>query len=471
MKVPFVGPSYQMDALSFGIQRSINFYPLITEVKNTKSVTALRQTPGYVEFANIGGGPIRNGISSTASRSFWVSGNGFYELFSDGSSVQHGTLNTQVNRVSMAENPLQVMVVDGQDGWIFTKATDTWEQITDTAFPTTSFVTYLDSYFIVPVDGTQEFAISGVNDGLSWDFLDRGTSESSPDNILATFSDNGNLWVPGNRSVEVFQNTGNATFPFELIPGAVIQTGCAARFTFEKFDNTVVWLGVDEQGQGVVWLANGYSAERISTQAIEKRINSASDFSDSYAWVYHEQGHIFYCLQVRSLNTTLVYDGSTRQWHERMYKDPVINQRQLHKGSCHVFFAQKNLIGDRITGQIYDLDLAYNSDNGDEMIRERISPHYQDQKKLVSYASFELDAEVGIGLNTGQGSDPQIMLQYSDDGGRSWSNELWRPLGKLGDFSNRVIWRRLGIARDRVFKVRVSDPVFVQINEATVNAT
>lgn len=470
MKVPFVGPSYQMDAVSFDHQRSINLYPLLSESGTSKSVSALRGTPGYTEFADVGGGPIRGSIASTADRAFVVSGNGFYEILADGTSVNHGTLNTFTGLVAMAENINQVMVVDGTDGWIFTKATDNWVQITDVDFPTTSYVTYQDGYFIVPEDGTQNFWISNLNDGTAWDALDFTAVESSPDDLICTFSDNGNLWLFGNRSVEVYQNTGAAAFPFQRIPGAIIQTGCAGRFTVQKFDNTVVWLGVDELGQGVVWIANGYSAQRISTQAIESRINSVEDFTDSYAWVYHEQGHIYYVLQVRGLDTTLVYDGNTGLWHERMYLDPQTNAKELHRGQTQFFFANKNLIGDRVDGKIYHLSLDYQDDNGDEQIRERISPHYAEEKRRISYASFELDMEVGKGLTSGQGSDPKIMMQYSDDGGFTWSSEIWRDIGPLGNYRTRVNWYRLGSGRDRVFRVRVSDPIFVQMNEATINS-
>ena len=136
-----------------------------------------------------------------------------------------------------------------------------------------------------------------------------------------------------------------------------------------------------------------------------------------------------------------------------------------------MFFGQKHLVGDRENGNIYELSLSYQDDNGDEQIRERIAPHVQDEKRLIPHAAFELDMEVGTGLVTGQGSDPQIMLQYSDDGGFTWSNELWTDIGKIGNYTQRVIWRQLGIARDRVYKVRISDPVFVQMNEAYLNAT
>lgn len=470
MKVPFVGPSYQMDALSFGVQRSINFYPLLAEVANTKSVSALRGTSGYVEFADVGGGPIRWGISSTSGRLFVVSGDGFYEIDTAGVGTLRGTLNTQTGIVSIAENFTQIIIVDGTDGWIFTKGDNTFVQITDLDFPTCAVVDFQDGYFLVTETDTQKFFVSALNNGLSWDATDFTSVESSPDDLISVISDNGNVWLFGNRSAEVYQNTGNIDFPFERIAGAIIPTGCAGKFTVAKFDNTVVWLGIDEQGQGVVWTAQGYTAKRISTQAIEVLINSADDFTDSFAWTYHEQGHIFYCLQIRGLETTLVYDGSTQNWHERMFKDPITNTRQLHRGSCHMFFDQKNLIGDRLSGKVYHMDLAFQDDDGDEQIRERISPHYQDEKRLISYGSFELDMEVGVGLNTGQGSDPQIMLQYSDDGGNTWSNEIWTTIGKIGKYRNRAIWRRLGTGRDRVFKVRVSDPVFVQINEAFINS-
>jgi len=89
----------------------------------------------------------------------------------------------------------------------------------------------------------------------------------------------------------------------------------------------------------------------------------------------------------------------------------------------------------------------------------------------MKFASFELDMEVGVGKEVGQGTEPQVFLQYSDDGGFTWSSEIWLNIGPLGNYRRRVIWRRLGIARDRVWKVSGSDPVFYQINEAYVNAT
>ena len=470
MEVPFVGSSYRMDARSFDVQRSINLYPIVSESSFSKSKTSLRGCAGLRLFAEVGGGAIRGCISSTSGRAFVVSGQEFYELDANGTATLRGTLNTQTSRVSIAENINQIMIVDGTDGWIFTKATNAFTQITDVDFPTCSVVTYQDGYFIVVKDGSQDFYISAINNGTSWGALDFAAAESSPDNLISLISDNGNLWLFGNRSTEVYQNTGAAAFPFERINGAVIQTGCAAAFTVKKFDSSIAWLGVDEQGRGVVWQAQGYGVKRLSTRAIERRINEALDFTDSYAWVYQQEGSLFYVLQIKGLDSSLVYDASTGEWHERMYLDPVTNTRQLHRGSCHFFFAQKTLVGDRENGNIYELRLDVYDDNGDEMVRERIAPIISDEKRLISHSSFELDMEVGVGLTTGQGSDPKIMLQYSDDNGYTYSSELWTDIGTKGNYQTRVVWRQLGMSRDRVYKVSVSDPVFVQINAAYLNS-
>jgi hypothetical protein len=128
-------------------------------------------------------------------------------------------------------------------------------------------------------------------------------------------------------------------------------------------------------------------------------------------------------------------------------------------------------VGDRVSGKVYEMSLDFYDDDGDELVWRRVSPHLQDEKRLIAYSSFELDLEVGRGLASGQGSDPQIFLRYSDDGGYTWSSELWRSMGKTGAYRQRAIWRQLGRARDRVFEVSGSDPVFVQLNEAYVNAT
>lgn len=457
-----------MDAISFDNQRSINLFPLVSESGSSKSQTALASVAGYEEFAELGGGAIRGCKTCANGRAFIVSGYEVYELLSDGTGTLIGTLTTGVNSVGIDENGTELIIVDGVSGFIYNMDTDTWTEITDTDFPVADVVAFQDGYFIVNDHGTANFYISGIYDGLTWDPLDTSRADSNPDRLISLISDHGNLWLFGEVSVEVFYNSGALAFPFERIAGAVIQTGCAAAFTVQKFDNTIAWLGVDEQGRGVVWKANGYNAQRISTQAIENIIAQSTDFTNSYSYVYHERGHVFYCLQVNGLDTTLVYDSSTGAWHERQWRDTVNSINLQHRGACHLFFNQKNLIGDRITGKIYRQSMDLYDFDGENIIRTRISPHIQDEKRNITYSSFELDMETGVG--TIDGLDPQVMLSYSDDGGHTYSSEHWRSVGKIGKYKTRVRWPRLGSARDRVFKIIYSEKTFCQINEAYINA-
>lgn len=471
MKIQIVGSSYEMEDRSFASQRTINMYPIMAEVQGTKEVTALAPCPGLELFATAGGGPIRNSFTTADGRAFVVSGWELYEIETDGTATLQGTLLTGTGEVSIEQNPTQLMIVDGLYGYIFTLATDTFAQITDGDFPVPIYLGYQDGYFIVVKKDSQQFFISALNDGTSWDALDFTSVESNPDDLVACVSDNANLWLFGDQTTEVYQNTGSAAFPFERIPGAIMETGCAAPHTVRQMDNTIFWLGTDSQGQGIVWKAQGYDAVRVSTQAIEKIIEEATDFTDSYAWVYHQRGHVFYCLQIKDLETTLVYDAATQQWHERSWKDPATNTEQLHLGQSHFFFQRENMVGSRIDGKIYKMSLDYYDDAGDEMHRTRISPHYQEENRLITHSQLELDCAVGQGLTAGQGSDPKISLFVSDDGGHNYGNRLDRSLGKLGEYHTRVKWNKLGRSRDRVYKIVVTDPVFFQLNGAYLNGS
>jgi len=68
-------------------------------------------------------------------------------------------------------------------------------------------------------------------------------------------------------------------------------------------------------------------------------------------------------------------------------------------------------------------------------------------------------------------TNPQAMLRWSSDGGSTWSNEHWTGIGKIGKYSNRAIWRRLGWSRDRIFEVVVTDPVKAVIVSANLKAS
>jgi hypothetical protein len=261
-------------------------------------------------------------------------------------------------------------------------------------------------------------------------------------------------------------------FPFERINGAFIEQGCAAKFSPAKMDNTVYWLTSDERGYGTVQRAQGYQPQRISTHAVEFAIGQMSRIDDAVAYTYQQEGHSFYVLNFPTAQQTWVFDASTSLWHQRAWRDPADNVLKQDRAICQMAFAGETLVGDNANGNIYVLDLEYFTDNGDPISRIRACSHLADPEyRYQFFDSLQVDMQTGVGLVVGQGSDPQAILQWSDDGGYSWSNELWASIGKIGERRTRVKWRRLGRSRDRVFRVTITDPIRVIMVSASAQAS
>lgn len=469
--VGFIGPSYTLSSVNVDCQRCINLYPELNETGSGKEreVAALVGTPGLRTLVTLGAGPIRGTYTASNGRVFAVSNNKLYELDSDWNSTELGTLNSTSGQVSMADNGIHLVAVDGADGYVVTFATSAFAEISDPDFPGADQVTFQDGYFIFNWPDTGKFFISALND-VTFDALDFATSEGSPDNVIGTLSDHRDLWVFNSQSIEIFFNSGNADFPFERIQGAYIEHGLAAAFSIAKMNNTVFWLGRDDKGSGMVFMARGYQPQRISTHAVEQAIQGYGDISDAVAYSYQENGHHFYVLNFTEANTTWVFDTTTNLWHERAYTS--LGQFQRHRANCHAYAFSTHIVGDYETGKIYEFSSAIYSDDGNEIVRRRVAPHITDGLKRISYHCFQLDVEGGVGLDgLGQGTDPQVMIQFSDDGGHSWSNEKWASLGKIGQTKRRALWRRLGMSRDRVFRVTISDPVKTTLIGAEIDMT
>lgn len=472
MRFPgFIGPSYTHQSLNVDCQRSVNLFPEVDPLGTGKEgeVAALVPTPGLKLLLTLPQSPVRGLYRASNSALFAVGGNKFYSISSSWVATELGTLTTSTGPVSFADNGTDVVLVDGTNGYHLTIASNTFAQITDPAFFAADQVAFLDGYFIFNHKGTQQFFISGA-DALTFNALDFASAEASPDNLVGIIAANRNFYAFGAQSIEAFYNSGDAAFPFTRIQGAVFEIGCAATFSIAKLDNSIFWIGGDETGTGIVYRMQGYQTQRISTPAIESVIRSLSttDLSNARAWVYQQGGHAFYCLNFPNINSTFAFDTSTNFWHERTYLNSWGQER--HRADCHAVAYGSNVVGDYANGNVYALDPNTYTDNGASIIRMRTSPHLSQSLVNVFHSSFELDVETGVGLDgSTQGTNPQAMLQWSDDHGHSWSNEHWVDIGKIGNRRTRAIWRRLGVSRDRVYRVAIADPVKVVLIGAELN--
>jgi hypothetical protein len=441
---PFAVQSARSDSTPISVERLINFYPRI-EGDRAKGKLTLRGTPGLKAFASAGSGPIR-GTHNMLGVAYFVSGPDLYTVSSTGNATLIGGVGSAGN-VTMSDNGAQLTIISGTAGYTYTVATDTLAVISDADFPAASSVTFLDLYTIVGKDSSGEFYISTALDSTEWDALDFATAEALPDNIVRVYANKGQLWLFGEDSTEVWFNSG-ASFPFTRMSGGRIDRGCLAKLSVAEEDNSLFWLGNDK----TVYRANGFTPQRISTHAVEEAIESYATPQDGEAWTYTMAGHKFYALSFSE--GTWVYDIATGLWHERQSTD-----KKRWRASAGIEVYGKVLCGDFETGNIYELDADTYDENGADLIATAISEPFYGEGQYVRMPRLQLEFETGVGLTTGQGSDPQVMLQFTDDGGKTWSNEKWRSLGKIGKYKSRVVWNRLGAFKERSLKISISDPV------------
>jgi hypothetical protein len=291
-----------------------------------------------------------------------------------------------------------------------------------------------------------------------------------PDLIVTCSSVMRRVWLFGKRSTQVWWNSGSALFPFERVDGASSEYGCLAAASVARFADSVVWLGGGPNAAGMVMMSQGYQPTRISNYALETLIAGLGDVSSATAWTYQQAGHPFYALNLPGAETTWVYDLATQQWHERAYFSNGAYSR--HRAECHTLSFGEHVVGDYENGNIYALDQDQHTDDGAPLVWMRRSPHLSADMTRLFFNAFQIDVEMGTGLDgIQQGTDPQIFLRYSDDFGHSWSAEKQASSGKIGEYRKRMIFRRLGSARNRVFEIRGSDPVKVRILGAELDIT
>lgn len=476
MRIPFVGPAYTSRSTNVNAQICMNLYPEVDE--SGKNVIALYGTPGLTTKATATAAAVVRGFKVIGSTVYAVSGNKLYKYNTSYAETELGTLVSSTGVVSFADSQTQLLLVDGTDGYVVTIATDAFATISDPDFPANpSRAAFVDGYFIVNDDSTQKFYIA--TDATAWDALDFASAEASPDDIVSMLADHRELWAFGENSTEVWANSGNPDFPFERITGAFIETGCVAKHSVAKMDNSVFWLGADEKGDGVVHRADGYTPKRISTHAIEFAIQNYATISDAIGWTQQQEGHSFYWLTFPTASATWVYDAATQLWHQRAYRDPGDGSQDRHRANCYAFFNRTHLVGDHSNGKIYELDLDVYADAGDTMTSLRASGHIFDkeEQRFMFHHRLQIDIEAGVGLVSGTGSDPQIQLRWSDDGGHVWSSwhyadvGSFAAIGEIGEYKRRAIWNRLGQSRDRIYQVQITDPVKRVIIGANLRAT
>ena len=348
---------------------------------------------------------------------------------------------------------------------------------TDGAFQGGSVVDIVDNYFVYNRPDTQQWAATDVLSPITYG-LSFASKFTGPDDLVSLIVDHGQVYLLGERTSEVWADVGTFPFPFQRIPGASSQHGIAAKFSMARFGNSFCYVSRNDRGQAVIVQMNGYFPQRISTHAVENTLVNQT-ISDAVAYTYQLEGHECYVVTFPTLQLTWVYDGATQLWHKWLWTDTQNNYKR-HRSNCGALFQNKFLVGDYENGQIYSLDPNNYTDNGVHIRRVRRCPHLVSDFQRQYFDELQLQFQPGVGLQgietfpLGEndiGINPQAMLRWSNDGGSTWSNEHWASIGKVGKYQNRIIWRRLGQARDRIYEVVVTDPIKAVIVSANLKAS
>ena len=445
MRIPFLGPTYQSRSLNIAADRSINFYPEINQ-EDSKDIISLIGTPGTQYFTGTGNLPVR-GMHAFNNLMYAVIGNSLYSINTAGvySNVL-GTLNTSSGRVDMRDNGMaanglggnQLMIVDGQNGYIWNVSTSSFTTISGGGWPGTppAHVIYLDGYFIVTFVNSMISYASNLFDGTNWSSLAYAQATSSVDNIKTVSDLSEQIWFIKQNTSECWYNNGVATavgFPYSRVGAGVLDAGTPAEWSVARMQSNLFMLGSvrnNELGEmvGIVMLANG-AFTVVSPVAINYQISQWPTYSDAFGYCYSEGGHSFYVLTSPSGNQTFVYDVTTQMCHERSTytNNPYAYGR--HLSNCYCFFNGNHYVGDYQSGNIYQMSSNIYTDNGQPLISVRVAQHLSDKKTLNNqfFKRIIIDAETGPPGITGTGgfynvtipaynSDPNVAFLAHFDG-------------------------------------------------------
>lgn len=455
MRIPFGVTSAVSESLPLSSQRLLNCYLQQAPV-GAKTPVAVPRSAGIRTLAQLADGGTFRGYGLMRKVLYVVLSTTLYQVAANGTGTALGAIPGQ-GRVSITTNGAQLTISNGSAAYVWNGTT--LAQITDPDFPGATWLAYLDGYTIFGMPGGDSFGITAINDSTDVDALDFASAESAPDDLVAGIVDHRELFLFGEESFEVWFNSGDADFPFERTGSGVGEVGCAGQFAVGKKANTVYFLGND----AIAYKLDGYNPVRISKHEQEVQFQlraKAGTLSECVVETWTERGHAFVAFKFS--DGTFVFDEATQLWHDR-------GSTGLSRWQADFIAAAYGTLITGANGVMGELSPEVYAEFGEPHIASCTAPAVADGNQWIEHDRLELIFETGVGLNTGQGSQPKVMLDWSNDGGRNWESERWASLGDIGNHQARAVFPRLGRSKDRVYRWTVSDPVKLWFMEARLN--
>lgn len=460
--INIAGPSYQDRSRPLSSQETRNFYHEVVESGKDKYV--IKSFPGQKLLGSTNAANDR-GMHQMGEVAYRVVGTILYEVSSAGLHISRGTIGGS-SRCIFADDGVNMFIVTDGNVSKYSNSTRLVTVVSDPNINDALSVSFINNQFAYTKPLLTVF--SDVGDGSSASGLNAVGAESSPDDLVRDYAFDQILYRFGKRSCETWYNSGVGTPPFDRIEGQIINIGLQAIHSVANTKDYIYWLGSD----GQVYRARGGQEEIISTAAISGAIQGYANSSDAFGATFTIDNKLIYIITFPAEGKTwcLTEELGVHGWFE--LSEGVTNGRYNAGSMVEVY--NKILVGDRTDGQLYELDFDTYDQAGETWRRRRVIGSINGDTlgakgKRVQMSRFELIMEMGIGLITGQGEDPLIMIEASYDGGKSWTTGTWMRVGRLGETNIRAEWFNMKSFYDMIIRITTSDPVAYNIYSGAID--
>lgn len=456
------GPSYKSRSKPLSSQQTKNWYQQFND--GGKDQYVLMPFPGLKVIGNAAG--IDRGFNRMAEILYQVKGNTLYEIDRFGTHTVRGAI-PGTGRAIMANDGINLFIVT--DLRVFQYSTDSLAvtEVTDPEITGAQSVDFINNQFLYT---KKKFTtVSDVGNGAAASGLNIVGEETLPDDLVRDFVFEEIIYRCGVRSVVGWFNSGVGSPPIEKLQGRIFNVGLAAINSIAETDEAFYWLGDDN----AIYRASGGNKQRISTDAISNEIQSYSRVDDALGYTFTFEGQTFYAISFPTGNRTFVISESLGD--DGWFEISSGTNDGVYQGTSFISAYDKIIVADKSNGNVYELDLNAYQNNGEVLQRTRVTQTVDatliggSKKDRIGMSTLTIEMETGVGVIEGQGDNPRIMIEYSDDGGRTFSSGTWARVGRLGEFVLLVEFDNLGTFYSRIFRFSTSDPVNYSVYSASIS--
>lgn len=469
--IPLIGPSYANRSLPLSAQVSKGLIPEINP--EARNIVSLHAFPGLKVFASLSG----------AGRGTHVMDGLLYAVYGDTlSSIDESGVVTSIGTIvgqticGFANNGLQMIIATGITTYMYTAATEVLEVITDSSVEKSTTVGYINSHFILDNNQTDskrgEFVATQITTDLTADefvnILDKSSADGHPDSISKILIYNGMVLFFGTDGIDPWFNSGSGSPPFVPIQQGFRPYGVAGPDAIAKTDEFVYFL----DDQRIPRRMFGLTVTNIGNPALAAEWAKYTRVDNAVAMAYIIDNNNYFQINFPTDNRTSLYHEQSNSWYQLSFG----TDDQRHRGLTHQFVYGKNIIQDYANGQLYELDFETFTDNGEVIQRKRTTATihgglYGVPGQKLWFDKVQFVIQTGVGINTGQGSDPKLMVRYSDDGGRTYSAEQKADLGQGGEYMTKVELYQQGSSYERLYEISYTEPTPFALIDAQADIT